>query len=182
MPSKKLPRKFFDRPTITVAQELLGKTLVYNNHRGRITETEAYLGLDDPASHAARGLTPRTRPMFGKPGFSYIYFIYGMYFCLNIVTEEEGFPAAVLIRGLLYEDGTHYNGPGKLCRALGLTKEQNEIDMVKSTELYVLDTPSWTDFSATPRIGIKQGLDKHWRFLISKEVLQHEKTSVNSLS
>ena len=169
---KRLPRSFFDRPTVTVAQELLGKTLVFGDHRGRITETEAYIGQDDPACHAARGMTPRTRPMFGPPGFSYIYFIYGMYFCLNIVTEEEGFPAAVLIRGLLHEDGTHYNGPGKLCRALGLTKEQNEIDMIMSKELYVLDTPSWPSFEATPRIGIKQGLDKHWRFLVSKDVLK----------
>lgn len=170
--SKRLKRDFFNRPTVTVAQELLGKTLVFNQHRGRITETEAYIGQDDPACHAARGMTPRTKPMFGKAGVSYIYLIYGMYFCLNIVTEEDGFPAAVLIRGLLYEDGTHYNGPGKLCRALGLTKDQNEIDMVTSKELYVLDTPSWAGFDATPRIGIKQGLDKHWRFLVHKELLQ----------
>lgn len=178
MPFKRLPRTFFDRPTITVAQELLGRTLVYQNHQGRITETEAYIGQDDPACHAARGLTPRTRPMFGPPGFSYIYFIYGMYFCLNIVTEEQGYPAAVLIRGLLHEDGTHYNGPGKLCRALALTKEQNDIDMISSPDLYVLDTPPWTDFSATPRIGIKQGLDKYWRFVVTKELLQAEKNSV----
>jgi DNA-3-methyladenine glycosylase len=180
MPSeiKKLKRNFFARDTITVAQELLGKTLVYNNHRGIITETEAYIGQDDPACHAARGLTPRTKPMFGPAGFSYIYLIYGMYFCMNIVTEDEGFPAAVLLRGLLYEDGTHYDGPGKLCRALGLTREQNEIDIVKSKELYVLDTPSIPDFLATPRIGIKQGLDKYWRFVLSKETLKQLRNPV----
>jgi DNA-3-methyladenine glycosylase len=172
MSSKKLKRGFFARDTITVAQELLGKTLVYQNHRGIITETEAYIGQDDPACHAARGLTPRTKPMFGPAGVSYIYFIYGMYFCMNIVTEETGFPAAVLLRGLLYEDGTHYNGPGKLCRALGLTKEQNEIDMTTSKELYVLDTPSIPEFDSTPRIGIKQGLDKHWRFVLPKEAIR----------
>lgn len=166
-----MKRDFFNRPTVTVAQELLGKTLVYGPHRGIITETEAYVGQDDPACHAARGMTPRTKPMFGKPGVSYIYFIYGMYFCLNVVTEEEGFPAAVLIRGLLHEDGTHYNGPGKLCRALGLTKDQNEIDMVTSKELYFLDTPTWPSAPATPRIGIKQGIDKLWRFHVSKEFI-----------
>jgi len=168
---KRLTRAFFNRPTVEVAQDLLGRTIVYNGIKGRITETEAYVGEDDPACHAARGLTPRTRPMFGKPGVSYIYFIYGMYYCLNIVTEAEGFPAAVLIRGLLYEDGHHDNGPGKLCRTLGLTKEQNEIDMVTSETLYVLDTPHWPGFEVGPRIGIKQGLDKHWRFVVPKAFL-----------
>jgi DNA-3-methyladenine glycosylase len=168
---KRLTRAFFNRPTITVAQELLGRTIVYNGIHGRITETEAYVGEDDPACHAARGLTPRTRPMFGKAGVAYIYLIYGMYFCLNIVTEAEGYPAAVLIRGLIYPDGQYDNGPGKLCRSLGLSKEQNEIDMVTSKELYMLDTPHWPGFVAGPRIGIKQGLDKHWRFLVSKEIL-----------
>ena len=164
----RLTRAFFARPTQVVAQELLGKTLVFNGHKGRITETEAYVGQDDPACHAARGLTPRTRPMFGPPGHSYVYFIYGMYFCLNIVTEEEGYPAAVLIRGLLLDDGMHENGPGKLCRALGITKEQNDIDMVTSKELYILDTPSWGEFESGPRIGIKVGLDKHWRYVMPK--------------
>lgn len=178
---KRLTRPFFDRDTVTVAQELLGKTLVYGDHRGIITETEAYIGQDDPACHAARGLTPRTKPMFGPPGHSYIYFIYGMYFCLNIVTERDGFPAAVLIRGLWHENGTHYNGPGKLCRALGLTKDQNDIDMISSPDLYILDTESITEFDATPRIGIKQGLDKHWRFVLSKQFLQHQKNLLKYL-
>lgn len=175
---KRLDQSFFDRPTLIVARELLGKTLVYQHHRGRITETEAYIGQDDPACHAARGCTPRTRPMFGPPGVSYIYFIYGMYFCLNIVTEQDGFPAAVLIRGVIQEDGTYLNGPGKLCRAFGLTKDQNEIDITKSKELYILNTPSWTAFEATPRIGIKQGLDKDWRFLVHKDILQREKKTL----
>lgn len=173
-----LPRSFYDRPTLDVARDLLGKTLVYGPYQGRITETEAYIGQDDPACHAARGLTPRTAPMFGPPGYSYIYFIYGMYYCLNIVTEKAGFPAAVLIRGLLYPDGHHDNGPGKLCRTLGLTTAQNNIDLVKNPDFTVRDTPSWAGFDATPRIGIKQGLDKHWRFAVTKDILQREKNSV----
>src|SRR2546430_489923 len=100
MKFKRLPRSFFVRPTLQVAEELLGKLLVFNNQRGLITETEAYIGQDDPACHAARGMTPRTQVMFGPPGFSYVYFIYGMYHCFNVVTEPEGFPAAVLIRGI----------------------------------------------------------------------------------
>ena len=170
MPAKKLKRDFFNRDTVDVARELLGRTLVFKTHRGRISETEAYVGQDDPACHAARGLTPRTKPMFGKPGVSYVYLIYGMYFCLNIVTEREGFPAAVLIRGVLDQSGAHLNGPGKLCREWGITKEHNEIDMVTSKELYVLDTPHWEAHEVTPRIGIKVGLDKQWRFVVKKPV------------
>lgn len=163
----RLPREFFARDTVTVAQELLGKTLFYKGQIGRITETEAYIGMDDPACHAAKGCTPRTQPMFGPAGFSYVYLIYGMYFCLNFVTEAEGFPAAVLIRGVVYADG-----PGKLCRTLGITKQDNQIDLVTSPHLMVLDTGIWTEFKATPRIGIKVGLEKHWRFVVDKGVLK----------
>lgn len=164
---KRLNRSFFNQPTLLVAEELLGKVLVFKNHQGIITETEAYLGFDDPASHAARGETPRTKIMFGKPGFAYVYLIYGMYYCLNIVTENEGFPAAVLIRGLKLLTGshTHLNGPGKICRYMGITKAQNGIDMVKSPDLKVGCIQKSLEFSKTPRIGIKVGLDKHWRFL-----------------
>jgi hypothetical protein len=103
-----LTRDFFHRPTVLVAQELLGKTLVFNGQRGRITETEAYLGqADDPACHAARGKTKRNAVMFGQAGLSYVYFIYGMYYCFNIVTEDEHFGAAVLIRGVLEDSGRH---------------------------------------------------------------------------
>ncbi|MFC1478400.1 DNA-3-methyladenine glycosylase [Candidatus Margulisiibacteriota bacterium] len=146
-----LPRRFYNRPTITVARELLGKTLVYQSSSGneftaKIVETEAYLD-DDPASHAFKGKTPRNAPMFGPPGFTYIYFIYGMYHCLNFVTEKEGKAGAVLIRALeplevidqMKKNRTKgskkvdmhnlTNGPGKLCQALGLTKAQNNLDM-----------------------------------------------------
>ncbi len=116
MGSTILPRNFYERPTLTVAGELLGKVLKFSNFSGIITEVEAYIGMNDPACHAARGYTNRTSVMFGMPGFSYVYFIYGMYYCLNIVTETEGFPAAVLIRGLKLIEPLEANlgGPGIL--------------------------------------------------------------------
>lgn len=156
-----------------------------------ITETEAYIGKNDPACHAARGMTPRNQVMFGAPGHAYVYFIYGMYFCLNIVTEKEGFPAAVLLRGVvpktrspqerglyreggLYQEGgigrpLHkkglYNGPGKLCRELKITKALNGIDVVRSDKLWVESGKNKLVIKKTPRIGIKEGRDKLWRFL-----------------
>lgn len=164
---KRLKKDFFNRPTLLVAEELLGKVLVFKQYKGIITETEAYMGFDDPASHAFKGETPRTKIMFGKPGFSYVYLIYGMYHCLNIVTEKAGFPAAVLIRGiqLLDDSDTHLNGPGKICRYMGITKAQNEIDITMNKEFYVGCVNQKFKFSKTPRIGIKVGTDKLWRFL-----------------
>lgn len=166
---RKLTRKFFNRSTLLVAERLLGKVLVFKNYRGIITETEAYFGFDDPASHAAKGITPRSQIMFGKPGLVYVYLIYGKYHCLNLVTEPEGFPAAVLIRSikLLDNSGLHLNGPGKICSYLGITKEQNGIDTIKSNDLYIGCINKKFTFLTTPRIGIKVGLDKHWRFLAS---------------
>src|SRR4051794_37950834 len=100
----KLSRNFYDRDTITVAKELLGKELVHvvNDKKlvGRIVETEAYVGSHDLAAHSARGKTARTQVMFGPPGFVYVYFVYGMHFCMNVVTEEEGHASAVLIRSI----------------------------------------------------------------------------------
>jgi DNA-3-methyladenine glycosylase len=164
---KRLKASFFNRPTLLVAEELLGKVLVFKGHQGVITETEAYMGFDDPASHAFRGKTLRTKTMFGKAGFSYVYLIYGMYYCLNIVTEKEGCPAAVLIRGvkLLDKTGLNLNGPGKICRYMDISKEQNEVNMITSDELYVTCINQQYSFSKTPRIGIKVGTDKLWRFL-----------------
>ncbi len=164
--AKRLKRSFFNRPTLQVAEALLGKVVVFNGQYGIITETEAYFG-DDPASHAAKGETPRTKLMFGEAGHAYVYLIYGMYYCLNFVTEKKGFPAAVLIRGvqLLDKTNVHLNGPGKLCRYFGITKEQNGVDIIESKDLYVLDIKKTCKFSVSPRIGIKVGLDKHWRFL-----------------
>lgn len=164
----KLLRPFFNRPTLDVARDLIGKEMVVGGSRGIITETEAYIGKDDPACHAARGKTPRNEVMFGQPGFSYVYLIYGMYHCLNFVTEEEGFPAAVLIRGLKMEllPENKTDGPGKLCKALGITREHNNIDIVGSDEFFVVDSGINLDFKATPRIGISQGRDRLWRFVV----------------
>lgn len=168
--AERLSRDFFGRPTLTVAQDLLGKIMVFNKAAGLITETEAYIGQDDPACHAARGKTPRNAVMFGPPGFSYVYFIYGMYHCLNFVTEEEGTPAAVLIRGLMLIEPSplHLDGPGKLCRHLDITRHHNAIDVVDSDFFYVKDSPLSPPYEATPRIGIKKGQEKLWRFVVKK--------------
>ncbi|MBM3468392.1 MAG: DNA-3-methyladenine glycosylase [Alphaproteobacteria bacterium] len=160
----RLERTFFLRPTVQVAQELLGKRLYFQGSSGIITETEAYHQNNDPACHAYRGKTPRNAPMFGPAGYSYVYFIYGMYHCLNIVTEPEGTAAAVLIRGLVL-DMINLNGPGKLCRHLKISKDHNNLDLTTSTHFYVCDEGYQPDFSATPRIGIRQGTDKLWRFV-----------------
>jgi len=120
---------------------------------GKIVETEAYIGEGDPACHAARGKTPRNAVMYGPPGYAYIYFIYGMYFCLNVVTEEEGFPAAVLIRAVEPLTGIEKmaqlrkqtkptalaSGPGKLCQAFSLTREQNGLDLCTAGEVFLAE-------------------------------------------
>lgn len=162
----RLYRDFFEQNSLTVAQMLLGKVLVFESFRGIIVETEAYCGFDDPASHAARGQTPRNAVMFGPAGYSYVYFIYGMYHCLNIVTESAGYPAGVLIRGVYMNDqDLHLNGPGKLCRHWHITKKDNQVDMVTSPHFYVSDEGIYLPWKATPRIGIKEGKDKLWRFV-----------------
>lgn len=168
---KKLDKSFFSQEVVNVAQSLLGKILVFKEHKGIIVETEAYRGIDDPASHAYRGITPRTAPMFGPPGVSYVYFIYGMYHCLNVVTQPEGEASAVLIRGLhlITPPRIHLNGPGKLCKFLGITKEQNNLNLVEHKDFYITDpgkasTPPLIDI--TPRIGISKGQDKLWRFVL----------------
>lgn len=156
--------------------------------RAKIVETEAYLD-DDPASHSFRGKTERNAPMFGPPGFSYVYFIYGMYFCFNVVTEREGKAGAVLIRAVEPLDGleqmhknrasrhrplplaTHAltNGPGKLCQALSITKQYNHLDLCRpDSAIYLLDAPPVpeTEIVASPRIGIKEATQQDWRFYL----------------
>lgn len=163
-----LKRNFFLQPTLNVAVQLLGKKLVYKNKVGIITETEAYIGQDDPACHASCGKTKRNEIMYGIGGFSYVYLIYGMYHCFNIVTEKIGFPSAVLIRSVYIEQNNqHINGPGKLCKYFNITKNENKIDLCLSKDLFVLDNKLKVTYIKTPRIGIKVGLDKQWRFVIS---------------
>ena len=153
-----------------VAQELLGKFLV-RKYRGKIyeamiTETEAYRGFDDKACHASHGKTERNKVMFSKGGTAYVYLIYGMYHCLNIVTEKEGFPAAVLIRGLDYKNS---DGPGKLCRAFKITKENsNGLDLCGNT-LWLEDRGVKVEYKKLKRIGIdyaKECANWLWRFKI----------------
>ncbi|OEY87056.1 3-methyladenine DNA glycosylase [Wolbachia pipientis] len=164
-----LPRSFYNRSTLVVAEELLGKILKFSNYSGVITEVEAYIGTDDPACHAARGYTPRSSVMFSTPGFSYVYFIYGMYYCLNIVTEREGFPAAVLIRGLklIAPMETNLHGPGILCKRLNITKAHNKQDLTTNHEFCVYESNLTLDYICTPRIGISTGKEKFWRFKAS---------------
>jgi DNA-3-methyladenine glycosylase len=184
-----LPHEFYARDTLRVARELLGQRLVrvLDGERlsGRIVETEAYIGEADLACHAARGLTPRTAVMFGPPGHAYVYFIYGMHHCLNVVTEHEGFAAAVLIRALEpleglaamrshrgnRADGQLANGPGKLCQALQITRELNGVDLVTSNVLYLeTDDPIPAEaVLATPRVNVRgdeRALTVPWRFCV----------------
>ncbi|MGP1958790.1 MAG: DNA-3-methyladenine glycosylase [Arsenophonus sp. NC-CH8-MAG3] len=163
-----LARSFYERDTLCVAKNLLGKVLKFSDCYGVINEVEAYIGQDDPACHAVRGCTPRTMVMFGAAGFSYIYLIYGMYYCLNIVTEHEGFPAAVLIRGIDLYNPTRLSldGPAKLCKKLNITKNNNQVDLTQNHDFCVYNSTIQPKYIATPRIGIKVGIDKLWRFKI----------------
>ena len=167
-----LDRTFYDRPTLEVAQDLIGCHLVHElpdgQRRGRIVETEAYIGTEDLACHARSGKTDRNAPMFGPAGFSYIYLIYGIHHCLNVVTQEEGFPAAVLIRALEPEPGVgRSHGPGRLTRALGLDLSHNNLDMT-APPLFVEPREQQPEVTATTRIGVDyagQWARKPWRFL-----------------
>lgn len=168
----RLNRKFFNRNTVVVAQELLGKYLVrkmgHKFVKAKITETEAYCGPTDLACHASKGMTPRTKVMFGPPGHAYIYLIYGMYHCLNIVTEKNGYPAAVLIRGVALEG---MDGPGKLCRGLKINKQLNGADICLSKELWIEEGEniSYGKIKKSKRIGVEYAgkwKDKLWRFYI----------------
>lgn len=168
---EKITRDFFNDIVINVAQGLLGQTLVFGSHKAMILETEAYGGADDPASHAFK-YTTRSRIMFGPPGISYVYFIYGMYHCLNVVTEAEGTPSAVLIRSMKLLTPPYHllDGPGKICREIGITKNHNGIDLTTQNHFYIEKGVSITKFEKTPRIGISKGVDKLWRFRCIEEL------------
>lgn len=196
----RLKTNFFNRPTLVVARHLLGKYLCRRIGdeviRAKIIETEAYCGQNDLACHASKGLTPRTKIMFGPPGYAYVYLVYGMYHCLNVVTEKEGYPAAILIRGaqivnsleiidygkkikhldkplsIDYSPLANLNGPGILCRELMIDKKLNGTDLSKSKELWFEDRGD-----KVPKRKIKRGKrinvdyagkwkDKPWRFFL----------------
>ena len=133
---RKLPRSFYDRDTRIVAQELLGKLLVHQcggiQRIGKLVETEAYLGRHDHASHSARGLTERNRPMFGPPGYAYVYLIYGVHNCMNVVTEREGHASAVLLRAVepVANIEGRTQGPGLLCKAMDIDHRHNGKDLL----------------------------------------------------
>lgn len=163
-----LPRSFYDRPTDLVARELLGCLVAFRSEDpagsgtvvrvGRIVETEAYLGVRDLACHSARGRTPRTEVMFGPPGFSYVYLIYGMHHCLNAVTRPEGEAEAVLIRALepVANLLTDADGPGKLCRAMGISRAHNGLDLtcVESSGLIIAPGTPPRRIERGPRVGV----------------------------
>jgi DNA-3-methyladenine glycosylase len=178
-----LARSFYARSTVEVARGLLGKVLVHGPTAGIIVETEAYLGGEDQAAHSARGLTGRTRVIFGPPGHAYVYLIYGMYQCLNLVAEREGRPGCVLIRALEPVSGVELmrarrggtrkleqlaNGPGKLTLALGITRAHNGADVTRGP-LVVRQAAcaSEIEIAVTRRIGITRSADLPLRFVMA---------------
>jgi DNA-3-methyladenine glycosylase len=188
MEALRLSRAFYERPTVEVARQLLGKYLVRIDaagvRAGMILETEAYVGPDDKASHASRGRTPRTALMFGPAGFAYVYLIYGMHHCLNIVTERENYPAAVLIRAVEPSEGLELmqkrrltldvrrltNGPGKLCQAFGIDRRLNGLDICGEALFIEARGTNLVDIVVTARVGVDYAgpwKDKPWRFYIA---------------
>jgi DNA-3-methyladenine glycosylase len=190
-----LPRAFYNRPTLDVARDLIGKVLVHNRRgvrtSGIIVEVEAYIGESDPACHAAPGPTARNAPLYGPPGFAYVYLNYGIHPLVNAVTEAEGSPAAVLIRALEPLEGVDAmrrrrarrmkgrrartrsslslhdlcRGPGNLTMAMGITLAQNKDDLC----LYIEDRglPPAQEIAWGPRIGIRVGTEREWRAYVS---------------
>jgi DNA-3-methyladenine glycosylase len=187
--TSRLPREFYARPTLNVAADLLGKVLVHHmpsgRTAGRIVEVEAYIGEDDPACHAAPGPTPRNAPLYGIPGVAYVYLNYGIHYLTNVVTEQEGFPAAVLLRALAPLEGIDLmrrrrarltgrraasideddlcRGPGNLSKALGISLRDNRRDLIRerlTIEDWGLDDGA---IAWSPRIGIRVGMERPWR-------------------
>jgi DNA-3-methyladenine glycosylase len=177
-----LKRAFYEQPATETARALLGKVLVHGATAGIIVETEAYLGGEDLAAHSARGITERTRVIFGPPGQAYVYFIYGMYECLNLVCEPEGQPGCVLIRALEPAGGIELmqrrrpaakkpedlaSGPGKLTLALGITRAQNGLDVTRGS--LVVREPydgREVEIAVSKRIGITKSADLPLRFFV----------------
>jgi DNA-3-methyladenine glycosylase len=182
-----LPKSFYDRDTEIVARELLGAILVCRSPEGtasgRIVETEAYIGEHDLACHAAAGRTSRTAPLYGEPGMSYVYFIYGVHWCFNAVTRRAGLPSAVLVRAIAPVEGLGLmkkrrpaarrdvdltNGPGKLCQALAITGDHNHLSLQQPpVQILCGDSVGDADVRVTPRIGITQCADWPLRWVIA---------------
>jgi DNA-3-methyladenine glycosylase len=184
-----LPRSFYLRPTLNVARDLLGKYLVRRVGKkllvGKIVEVEGYLGEKDPASHAYRGKTKRNEVMFMEGGHLYVYFTYGMHFCCNVVTEEEGKGRAVLLRAVEPIEGIELmrknrafdsdrkdywnltNGPAKLCEAFEIRREMNGTNLL-GKELFLTEGEEIrkSKIGSSTRIGVKNGADKKWRFYV----------------
>ena len=192
----KLPRGFYDRPTLDVARDLIGKMLVHERRgvrtSGVIVEAEAYIGESDPACHAAPGPTRRNEPLYGPPGYSYVYLNYGIHCLVNVVTEARGTPAAVLIRALdplegidamrrrraraakgrttparAVSDHEICRGPGNLTMAMGITLAENRLDLL-GERLFVEEAGARVGRLAwSPRIGIRAGVDRPWRVYLA---------------
>jgi DNA-3-methyladenine glycosylase len=177
-----LKRSFYARPTLDVARDLIGKVLVHDTRSGAtsgvIVEVEAYIGETDPACHAAPGPTARNAPLYGRPGFAYVYLNYGIHYLVNAVTEPKGSPAAVLIRALEPKDGialmrrrraAHVaerdlcRGPGNLTRALGITLRQNRFDLTRGPLRIEDQRERPRPLAWTRRIGINVGVEQEWR-------------------
>ena len=172
----KLPRSFYDRDTVLVAKELLGKLLVRQahgvDHVARIVEVEAYLGAHDLAAHSSKGLTKRTKVMFGPPGHAYVYLIYGVHHCMNVVTEREGQASAVLLRAVepLRNVEGRTSGPGLLCRAMEIDRRLNGHDLLNDDFFIAVPKNSEQfDIVKRPRIGVDYAghwAQRHLRFYI----------------
>ena len=168
-----LQRTYFAQPTLRVARSLIGKYLVRSIDgrvlAGKILEVEAYVGSQDQACHASKGRTQRTEVLFGPPGVAYVYLIYGMYHCLNVVTEREEFPSAVLIRAIDL-DGELVDGPGRLCRALQIDRSLNRVDLTIGESIWFEDRGVLVgkgDVGTHPRVGVDyagEWAKKPWRF------------------
>jgi DNA-3-methyladenine glycosylase len=187
VPTRRLGRAFYQRPPRAVARDLLGRLLVRDTPEGRvagrIVEVEAYDGANDPASHAYRGETPRNRVMFGPGGHAYVYFTYGMHYCVNVVTGPPGRAQAVLVRALEPVEGVTImrrrrgvegterlaRGPGCVARALGLTRADDGLDLTRGP-LWILDAPARREgrrILRTPRIGIRHAAERPWRYVLA---------------
>ncbi len=186
---RRLARSFYRRDPLELAPDLLGKLLVVGERAGRIVEVEAYRGADDPASHAFRGLTPRTATMFGPPGHLYVYFSYGMHWCANVVAARPGVAGAVLLRALAPVLGIDTmaeargnprrpvdiaNGPAKLCQALGIDGGDDGVDLVRPAPerpITIVDDGHARpiEVSTGPRVGISVAVDRPWRFSVADD-------------